>query len=319
MTTTHKFPPPQCLPDDEDECGDGRHARYAQLIYPKGLAVSAEGIVYWADGTTIRQMDERGTVSTLISRHTQQHSATHSKPIPCDGTVSLKDVNLKWPVNLAVNPLDNSVYFTDDNIVMEITENRHLKVVAGRPLHCSRPLGHSSFYNNFAAYTTLASPQAIAFSPASGELYIAESDARRINRVSVVGTDGRIRVFAGKDSKCNCQEASCDCFAATGNNNNNNQLLAIHSLFRFISGLAVTPDGAVHVADQTNFRIRTIRQQIPEMDPAGVFYAVHSPENQGWKFMSCISHCQELCQQASLLLIGWTRVNNQSEACRSVS
>ena len=31
------------------------------------------------------------------------------------------------------------------------------------------------------------------------------------------------------------------------------------------------------------------------------------------KFMSC-SHCQELCQQESWLLIGWTRVNNQSEA-----
>ena len=33
---------------------------------------------------------------------------------------------------------------------------------------------------------------------------------------------------------------------------------------------------------------------------------------QGWK-MSC-SHCQELCQQASWLLIGCRRVNNQSEA-----
>ena len=32
---------------------------------------------------------------------------------------------------------------------------------------------------------------------------------------------------------------------------------------------------------------------------------------QGWKFMSC---CQEMCQQASWLLIGCTRVDNQSEA-----
>ena len=35
--------------------------------------------------------------------------------------------------------------------------------------------------------------------------------------------------------------------------------------------------------------------------------------HQGWKFMNC-SHCQELCQQASWLLIGCTRVNHQSEA-----
>ena len=34
---------------------------------------------------------------------------------------------------------------------------------------------------------------------------------------------------------------------------------------------------------------------------------------QGWKFMSC-SHCQEVCQQVSWLLIGCTKVNNQSKA-----
>ena len=39
--------------------------------------------------------------------------------------------------------------------------------------------------------------------------------------------------------------------------------------------------------------------------------------NQGWKFMSW-SHCQGLGQQASWLMIGYTRVNNQSEA-RSAS
>ena len=35
--------------------------------------------------------------------------------------------------------------------------------------------------------------------------------------------------------------------------------------------------------------------------------------HQGWKLLSC-SHCQELCQQARWLLIGYTKVNNQSEA-----
>ena len=34
---------------------------------------------------------------------------------------------------------------------------------------------------------------------------------------------------------------------------------------------------------------------------------------QGWKLIS-FSHCQELCQQTNRLLIGCTRVNNQSEA-----
>ena len=41
--------------------------------------------------------------------------------------------------------------------------------------------------------------------------------------------------------------------------------------------------------------------------------AAVAADAQGWKLMCC-SHCQGLCQQASWLLIGCTRVNNQSEA-----
>ena len=45
------------------------------------------------------------------------------------------------------------------------------------------------------------------------------------------------------------------------------------------------------------------------VDPRRWSYDLHT---QGWKCMSC-SHCQEFCQQASWLLIGYTRVNSQSE------
>ena len=255
----------RCLPGDEDRCGDGGPALHARLIYPKGLSVTSDGNIYFADGTTIRMVDSKsGHLVTLIKPHLQNN---HWKPLPCEGTLSLEEAKLRWPTELAVNPLDNSVHFIDDNIVMKVTRNGHLKVVAGRPLHCSRP--RSSYFTNFASYTTLASPQALAFSP-TGELNIAESDARRINRISVVGTDGRISVFAGKDSKCNCQESSCDCFNANNN-------LAVHSLFKFISGLAVTPDGSLHICDQTNYRIRTIKNRIPHINPDQQ-YEVHSPE-----------------------------------------
>jgi len=256
----------RCLPGDEDRCGDGTLARYARLIYPKGIAVSAEGKIYFADGTTIRMVDQHGIISTLIQSHLQNN---HWKPLPCEGTISLEDITLRWPTELAINPLDDSVHFIDDNIVMKVTRNGQLKVVAGRPLHCSRP--HSSFFTNFAAHTTLASPQAMAFSP-TGELYIAESDSRRINRISAIGTNGRINIFAGKDSKCNCQESSCNCFDASNH-------LGMHSLFRYISGITISPDGAVHICDQTNYRIRTIKNRIPSMNH-DQNYEVHSPESQ---------------------------------------
>ena len=46
----------RCLPGDSDKCGDGGHARDARLAYPKGIAVAADGKVFIADGTNIRQV-----------------------------------------------------------------------------------------------------------------------------------------------------------------------------------------------------------------------------------------------------------------------
>ena len=46
----------QCLPGDELRCGDGQLAQRAQLIQPKGVAVSAEGHIVFVDGTTIRKV-----------------------------------------------------------------------------------------------------------------------------------------------------------------------------------------------------------------------------------------------------------------------
>ena len=48
----------QCLPGDELRCGDGQLAQRAQLIQPKGVAVSAEGHIVFVDGTTIRKVRE---------------------------------------------------------------------------------------------------------------------------------------------------------------------------------------------------------------------------------------------------------------------
>ena len=55
----------------------------------------------------------------------------------------------------------------------------------------------------------------------------------------------------------------------------------------------------------------TIITTSPGLSVAMVF--MPSRMDLGWKFMSCI-HSQKLCQQVRRLLIGCTRVNNQSEA-----
>jgi RHS repeat-associated protein len=258
----------RCLPGDIDQCGDGGHATQARLNYPKGIAISADNQIYLADGTNIRIVDEDGIISTIIGMNKDRSW----RPISCHGTARLEDVNLRWPSDLAINPLDNTLHFIDDNTVMKLTLDDQVEIVAGRPLHCHRQVPEDRDLASFASKSTLVSPQSLDFF-GNGDMYLAESDSRRINRISVVSTDGRISLFAGKDSKCNCQDAECPCF-------NPDILLASESVFGSISSLAVSPDGAVFVADQANRRIRSIKSSIPELITRSQEYEVYSPESQ---------------------------------------
>lgn len=67
-------------------------------------------------------------------------------------------------------------------MILQLTPDGRVKVVAGRPLHCPAR-GHDT---ELATRATLVMPQSIAFAP-SGDLYVAESDSQRINRVRVIG------------------------------------------------------------------------------------------------------------------------------------
>ncbi|GJQ83081.1 hypothetical protein Trydic_g20093 [Trypoxylus dichotomus] len=256
----------RCLPGDEAHCGDGALARDAKLAYPKGVAVSNDNILYFADGTNIRMVDRDGIVTTVIGNHMHK---SHWKPIPCEGTLNVEEVHLRWPTELTINPLDNSLHIIDDHMILQLTPDGRVKVVAGRPLHCASPV--SGYDMELATYATLVMPQSIAFS-AAGDLYVAESDSQRINRVRVIGTDGKISPYAGAESKCNCLERGCDCFEA-------DHFLASNSKFNTISTVAVSPDGHVHIGDQANYRIRSVMASIPDAS-ATREYEIFSPETQ---------------------------------------
>ena len=70
----------RCLPGNEFNCGI--LARECKLAYPKGVAVAADGTVYFADGTNIRAVDKDGLISTVVGSH-----RTHWNPMPCQGTL----------------------------------------------------------------------------------------------------------------------------------------------------------------------------------------------------------------------------------------
>ncbi|XP_039230242.1 teneurin-m isoform X2 [Drosophila yakuba] len=256
----------RCLPGDEAHCGDGALAKDAKLAYPKGIAISSDNILYFADGTNIRMVDRDGIVSTLIGNHMHK---SHWKPIPCEGTLKLEEMHLRWPTELAVSPMDNTLHIIDDHMILRMTPDGRVRVISGRPLHCAT--ASTAYDTDLATHATLVMPQSIAFGPL-GELYVAESDSQRINRVRVIGTDGRIAPFAGAESKCNCLERGCDCFEAE-------HYLATSAKFNTIAALAVTPDSHVHIADQANYRIRSVMSSIPEASPSRE-YEIYAPDMQ---------------------------------------
>ena len=56
------------------------------------------------------------------------------RPMPCadSGAIPLaRDVQLNWPTELAVSPLDNALHFIDDNVVLKMTNDGRVSIVAG--------------------------------------------------------------------------------------------------------------------------------------------------------------------------------------------
>uniref|UniRef100_A0A1I8NSP3 Uncharacterized protein n=1 Tax=Stomoxys calcitrans TaxID=35570 RepID=A0A1I8NSP3_STOCA len=189
----------RCIPGDEGNCGDGGPALQARLSHPKGLAIAADRTMYIADGTNIRAVDPKGVIHTLIGHHGHHN---HWSPAPCSGTLMANQAQLQWPTGLALSPLDGSLHFIDDRLVLRLTSDMKIRVVAGTPLHCNN---NGQDKTNKTTDNVLGTVLAMAFSP-FGDLYIADSDSRRVNSIRVVDTSGNMRYFAGKQ-----ENAGKDC------------------------------------------------------------------------------------------------------------
>ena len=70
-------------------------------------------------------------------------------------------------------------------------------------------------------------------------------------RVRKVTTDGRLSLVAGREAECNCLDASCPCYDP-------GHFLASNVHFSAISAITVTPDSVLTIADQGNYRLRSL-------------------------------------------------------------
>ncbi|XP_054829987.1 teneurin-4 isoform X9 [Eublepharis macularius] len=258
----------QCLPFDDTRCGDGGKATEATLTNPRGITVDKFGLIYFVDGTMIRRIDQNGIISTVLG----SNDLTSARPLSCDSVMDISQVRLEWPTDLAVNPMDNSLYVLDNNVVLQISENHQVRIVAGRPMHCQVPGIDHFLLSKVAIHATLESATALAVSH-NGVLYIAETDEKKINRIRQVTTNGEISLVAGAPSGCDCKnDANCDCFSGDDGYAKDAKLNAP-------SSLAVCADGELYVADLGNIRIRFIRKNKPFLNTQNL-YELSSPIDQ---------------------------------------
>uniref|UniRef100_A0A2R8ZGZ4 Teneurin-1 n=1 Tax=Pan paniscus TaxID=9597 RepID=A0A2R8ZGZ4_PANPA len=258
----------QCLPFDQSHCGDGGRASEASLNSPRGITVDRHGFIYFVDGTMIRKIDENAVITTVIG----SNGLTSTQPLSCDSGMDITQVRLEWPTDLAVNPMDNSLYVLDNNIVLQISENRRVRIIAGRPIHCQVPGIDHFLVSKVAIHSTLESARAISVSH-SGLLFIAETDERKVNRIQQVTTNGEISIIAGAPTDCDCKiDPNCDCFSGDGG-------YAKDAKMKAPSSLAVSPDGTLYVADLGNVRIRTISRNQAHLNDMNI-YEIASPADQ---------------------------------------
>ena len=239
-----------------------------------GIAVNKDGIIYFADGANIRMIKD-GKIYTIIG---SQEQPRQWNPLPCHQDISFRDVTLHWPTALAVSPLDNSIHVVDNNLVLRLTTDKKIVVVAGRPPHCPPKsdqsqslLSEDQAGPKLAVDVTLTSPQDMSFGP-NGDLYVVESDGRHVNRVRLITTDGKITHHVGARSKCSCQKEDCKC-------HDPKEILATKALLHSPTSVTITPDNILHIADMGNLRIHSVMWTLPVQNQFR-WYEVLSPQTQ---------------------------------------
>ncbi|XP_055616662.1 teneurin-a isoform X3 [Toxorhynchites rutilus septentrionalis] len=235
----------RCIPGDEENCGDGGPAKQARLSHPKGITIAADKTMYIADGTNIRAVDPKGIIHTLIGHHGHHN---HWSPAPCRGALLATRAQLQWPTGLALNPLDGSLHFIDDRLVLKLTADMKIKVVAGVPLHCNGNDEH----NKTTSEDVLGTVVAMDFAP-SGDLYIADTDSRRVNSIRVVDSAGNMRSFAGKLEN---GMQTCECYNGSSNPN---------TMVNNYSTMTPTTKGPIKYGSNGGLSTTTSMQQNPSV------------------------------------------------------
>ena len=262
---------------DENEVGDGGPATEAKLDYPTALAVDAEGNVYIADRgyNRIRRVEPGGVITTI--------AGTGEAGFGGDGGPAAQ-AQLNGPAGIALDEEGGNVYIADsrNNLV------RRIDLLTGI---ITTVAGADDDAVVSGADAQIAAPRGVAFD-ADGTLYIADTGNHQIRALDA---DGTIMVVAGAgglgdggpataarlfvprgiaiDMDGNLYitdtghnrvrkvdtEGIITTIAGTGEEGEGGDGgPAVEAQLNRPIGLAIGPDGHVHIADSFNHRVRKV-------------------------------------------------------------
>lgn len=171
-----------------------------------------------------------------------------------------------------------------------------VKVVAGTPLHCPAPKeGGGEDADEEAAATPLGSILSLAFSP-EGDLYIAETDSRRVHAIRLITPSGFIMDFAGRQAqpRCDCPRkqayynVTCECVNPP-KPPSRDFMVSSNAQFDAISAMTVSPDGVLHVADQGSLHILSLMHYLPSPDEFGEYHIPYPATGEIYTFNRFVS------------------------------
>jgi protein kinase-like protein/NHL repeat-containing protein len=203
---------------------DGDPAIEAYLQDPETTQTGPDGSLYIADTSNhrIRRVDATGTITTVVGTGVAGDSG--------DGGPATA-ASIDEPVSVTVDD-SGAVYFADASVdrIRKVASDGTITTIAG-----SGRFGHSGNGGD-ATRAELATPVDVTVD-GSGNVYLAEEDGHRVRRVD---TNGVITTVAGNGTRG---------FAGDGGP-------ATQALLNEPSGVDVTADGTLYIADRGNQRIR---------------------------------------------------------------
>jgi M6 family metalloprotease-like protein len=210
--------------------GDGGPASKAQLYFPFGVALAADGTVYFCDTSNqrVRKVTTDGTISTVAGTGTSGYSGDNGPAT---------SARLNSPYGLAIES-DGSLLIADRNNhrIRRVAPDGTISTVAGT--------GTCSFSGDGgpASAAHLCSPSALLVDGA-GNVYVADTSNYRVRMIS---PDGTISTVAGSGSSSSSKETGPATSTAIGS----------------VSSIAMTSNGDLYIADTSVNRIRVVHNGV---------------------------------------------------------